>query len=310
MNTARIEKVRTPFSTVMDHLKTFLLIKKADGISHATLESYRHQLMPFLREHPEFLEDPRSAISEFLGSTENEWSRHTRAKHLKVFCAYLVEEGVFPKTPMKGIRVSMPRRKAEMTTREELKKFLRHIDTRNYAGKRLRVMVLLAVDTGLRRGELCGIHIEDLDLPSGLLRVRPETSKVRKGRVVPISPSMGKELARFLARRPEQWSDRPELFLTEEGKRLSPENFGLQVRRAAKSAGVPEFHLHGLRHLCATEFLRETGNLVLTAQLLGHTTVQTTAAFYEHLDLEDLKAAHLQRNSLEGLIPAERVRKA
>ncbi len=304
MSTARRNKVSTP----EEHLRTFLLLRKADGAAPATLSNYRYTLAPFLREHPGFFGDPLTAISEYLQESKKEWTRHTRAKCLKVFCTYLEEEGVFSKNPMARIKVSMPQGKATMTTREDLQRFLRSINTKFYAGKRLRLMILLAVDTGLRRGELCGIHVEDLNIPEGLLRVRPESSKVRKGRVVPISPPLGKELGRFIAKRPEQWEKRPELFLTEEGKPLSPSNFGLQVRRAARSAGVPEFHVHGLLHLCATEFLRETGNLALTAQLLGHTTVQTTARFYEHMDIGDLKAGALRRNALDGLVPAERIR--
>ena len=66
----------------------------------------------------------------------------------------------------------------------------------------------------------------------------------------------------------------------------------------------------GLRHLCATEFLRSTGNIALTAALLGHASISTTAKFYEHLDIHDLQAAHGEASVVSGVLENRRKRKA
>jgi len=62
--------------------------------------------------------------------------------------------------------------------------------------------------------------------------------------------------------------------------------------------------------LCATEFLRNTGNIALTAALLGHALISTTAKFYEHLDVHDLQAAHGQAAVVSGVLENRRKRRA
>jgi integrase/recombinase XerD len=180
------------------------------------------------------------------------------------------------------------------------------LDENRYADRRLKVMLLIALDTGLRRGELCGLKLEDFDPEGMLLTVRAETSKVRRGRVVPLSSQVAREIRRFVALRPIEWST-PYLFPTEQGGKMNPDNFGLQIRRTSIRIDKP-MKIHGLRHLCATEFLRSTGNIALTARLLGHTSIRTTAEFYEHLNLDDLREAHEKANVIHGVMGKSRKR--
>ena len=99
------------------------------------------------------------------------------------------------------------------------------------------------------------------------------------------------------------------MFPTETGGKLSPENFGCQIRRVSDRMGE-RMKIHGLRHLCATEFLRSTGNIALTAALLGHASISTTAKFYEHLDVHDLQEAHGQASVVSGVLEPTRKRRA
>jgi integrase/recombinase XerD len=227
---------------------------------------------------------------------------------LKVFCKFLVDEGVFQDTPMKNIKCSMPGKRVDVPTVEDVKTFLDALNPEKYAERRLRVMFLVALDTGLRRGELCGLKVEDFDDHGLLLRVRPETSKVRKGRTVPISPQVGKELRRFIGIRLPEWRS-PWMFPTETGGQMSPSSFGSQIRRVSDRIGE-RMKIHGLRHLCATEFLRSTGNIALTAALLGHASISTTAKFYEHLDVHDLQEAHGHASVISGVLEPTRKRRA
>jgi hypothetical protein len=61
----------------------------------------------------------------------------------------------------------------------------------------------------------------------------------------------------------------------------------------------PECVIHCLRHTCATRLLRATRNLVLVRDWLGHTTIQTTASTYAHVETESM---------LEGARALDRVR--
>ncbi len=305
---AVVATLNTPYRNAHAALDALCSIRKAEGLSPNTIALYRNILQPFLREYPEFLQTPRAAILPFISEPEKEWSRFTRIKVLKVFCRFLVEEGVFDQTPMKNIKCSMPGKRVDVPTTEDVKTFLDALNPKKYAERRLRVMFLVALDTGLRRGELCGLKVEDFDDAGLLLRVRPETSKTRKGRTVPISPQVGKELRRFVALRLPEWRS-PWMFPTETGGKLSPDNFGYQIRRVSDRIGE-RMKIHGLRHLCATEFLRSTGNIALTAALLGHASISTTAKFYEHLDVHDLQEAHGQASVVSGVLEPTRKRRA
>ena len=305
---AVVATLNTPYRDAHSALDAMCSIRKAEGLAPATIANYRSIITPFLREYPGFLSNPRAAILPFISEPEKEWSRFTRIKVLKVFCSFLVEEGVFQDTPMKNIKCVMPGKRVDVPTVEDVKTFLDALNPEKYAERRLRVMFLVALDTGLRRGELCGLKVEDFDDHGLLLRVRPETSKVRKGRTVPISPQVGKELRRFIGIRLPEWRS-PWMFPTETGGQMSPSSFGSQIRRVSDRIGE-RMKIHGLRHLCATEFLRNTGNIALTAALLGHASISTTAKFYEHLDVHDLQAAHGQAAVVSGVLENRRKRRA
>ncbi len=303
-----VATLKTPYRDAHTALNALCSIRKAEGLAQSTIDLYRNILRPFLREHPTFLQNPGAAILPFISEPEKAWSRFTRIKVLKVFCAFLVEEGILEDTPMKNIRCPTPAKRKDIPTFEDVRVFLDALDRSRYSERRLRAMVLLALDTGLRRGELCGLRVEDFDDAGLLLTVRPETSKVRKGRTVPVSPQVGRELRRFITLRLPEWRS-PWMFPTETGTRLTPSNFGLQIRRVSDRVGE-RMKIHGLRHLCATEFLRNTGNIALTAALLGHSSISTTAKFYEHLDINDLQEAHGEASVVSEVLKNRRKRRA
>jgi integrase len=59
----------------------------------------------------------------------------------------------------------------------------------------------------------------------------------------------------------------------------------------------------------STSFLRQTGNIVLTARLLGHASIATTSRFYEHLNLEDLRQAQVEAGVVSKVIENRKKRK-
>ena len=86
---------------------------------------------------------------------------------------------------------------------------------------RNRLMLALAYDAALRREELCLLATDDLDPAHRTLRVRAETTKTRRGRVVPYSAVAGQLLAGYLAHRRSITRERGALFVSE-----SPRNRG------------------------------------------------------------------------------------
>ena len=80
---------------------------------------------------------------------------------------------------------------------------------------RNRVMLALAYDAALRREELCTLRTDDFDPAHRMVRIRAETTKSRRGRVVPYSAATGALLSDYLAHRATISRVRGALFLSE-----------------------------------------------------------------------------------------------
>ena len=156
---------------------------------------------------------------------------------------------------------------------------------------RNRVMLAFGYDAGLRREELSRLRTDDLDPGRRLLRVRAETTKGRRERVVPYSAVSGELLRGYLAHRAGISRERGPLFLSESrrnhGVPLTPWTWSKVVRRIALTAGVPRFGTHTLRHLCLTDLARSGWELHAIATFAGHRDVATTLQ-YIHISGREL----------------------
>jgi integrase len=86
---------------------------------------------------------------------------------------------------------------------------------------RNRLMLALAYDAALRREELCSLRTDDLDPAHRTLRVRAETTKTRRERVVPYAAPTGLLLAAYLRQRATLSRARGPLFLSQSRRNLA-----------------------------------------------------------------------------------------
>ena len=158
---------------------------------------------------------------------------------------------------------------------------------------RNRVMLALAYDAALRREELCCLRTDDLDPAHRMLRVRAETTKTRRERMVPYSAPTGILLAGYLRHRVTVSRARGPLFLSESRRNhaepLSLWTWSKVVRRVALEAGVPRFSTHTTRHLCLTDLARMGWEVHAIATFAGHRSTDSTLR-YIHLSGRDLAA--------------------
>jgi integrase len=146
-----------------------------------------------------------------------------------------------------------------------------------------RVMVLVALRTGLRQGELIGLRWEDVDLVAGRLMVRQNvvrghvgTPKSGKSREVPLS---GEALAALKAHR----HLRGDLVFCDLGGRvLTKGETKWPLWSACKRAGLRRIGWHVLRHSFASHLVMRGAPLKAVQELLGHATIQMTMR-YAHL---------------------------
>lgn len=165
---------------------------------------------------------------------------------------------------------------------------------------RNRLMVALAYDAALRREELCLLHTDDLDPAHRTVRIRAETTKTRRGRVVPYSAATGQLLQGYLADRKMLSVARGPIFLSESRRNLAMPvslwTWSKVVRAIALRASLPRFSTHTFRHLCLTDLARSGWEIHAIAQFAGHRSTVTTLQ-YIHLsgrDLADKLAASME----------------
>jgi site-specific recombinase XerD len=223
-----------------------------------------------------------------------------RVTVVRLFYDFLVEEGVRDRNPVgRGYRTAdgqggrrglVPRFQTSpwIPTDEQWRALLEVA-----AGESLRnrLMLALAYDAALRREELCLLATDDLDPAHRTLRVRAETTKTRRGRVVPYSAVAGQLLAGYLTHRRSIIRERGALFVSESprnrGVGVSAWTWSKVVRSIAVRAEVPAFSTHTLRHLCLTDLARSGWELHAIATFAGHQRTETTQR-YIHLSGRDL----------------------
>ena len=176
------------------------------------------------------------------------------------------------------------------------------LDVARTSGDRFEPLYVLAITTGLRRGELLGLRWEDVDLERGTLRVgrslvREEgrhtvgETKTRRGRrQVNLTPRTVNALKAHRKRQLEErmrlaetYKDHGLVFSTSIGTPVNPENL---VNRSFKplleKAGLPKIRFHNLRHTCATLLLGRGVHPKFVQELLGHATIAITLDTYSH----------------------------
>lgn len=138
-------------------------------------------------------------------------------------------------------------------------------------------MVLLALNTGLRRGELFGIRWRDVNLHAKRLTVPLGIAKSQKGRHLPLNTEAVDALKRW---RPRAAPDDALVFPSAEGGRLN--NIAKSWAGIIEAADLEGFRFHDMRHSFASRLVMAGVDLNTVRELLGHADIQMTLR-YAHL---------------------------
>lgn len=149
----------------------------------------------------------------------------------------------------------------------------------------MHAVVLLALNTGLRRGELLGLAWSDVDLVKALLTVRGASAKTGVTRHVPLNTEAVKVLRQW---KPANVEPDALVFPGPAGGPM----FSLKTAWAkiAKAAKLQAFTFHDLRHTFASKLVQAGVDLNTVRELLGHTDIKMTLR-YAHLAPEHRAAA-------------------
>lgn len=141
----------------------------------------------------------------------------------------------------------------------------------------LTPMVLLSINTGLRRGELFQLRWADIDQERRSLTVRAGNAKSRKVRHIPLNDDAYAALESWRAQSP---SIAGLVFPAEDGGPF--ENVDSSYYRVLDKAGIRPFRWHDLRHHFASRLVMEGVDLNTVRELLGHADIKMTLR-YAHL---------------------------
>lgn len=166
-------------------------------------------------------------------------------------------------------------------------------------GHRLEVLVLTALGTGARQGELLALTWSDLNLETGTLSIRrtlevgsrqlAETKTDRSRRTLHLPLTVQAALRRHQREqaverdRAKVWDARGFVFATRNGAPLDSRNVTKEFQAVLARAGLPSQRFHDLRHAYATLLLEAGADLYEVSRGLGHASISTTANVYGHL---------------------------
>ncbi len=155
------------------------------------------------------------------------------------------------------------------------------------------LLVLMALTTGARRGELTALRWRDLDSEHAVALVR--VTKNGEPRALPVLPAVADELARLKAEDEARFKIALPSVLIFHSERCPRVAFHFEQlwQRALKTARVRNFTFHCLRHTCASILAQQGASLLELADVLGHRQLAMVKR-YAHLTTKS-KAALLSR---------------
>jgi site-specific recombinase XerD len=207
---------------------------------------------------------------------------------LRTFYTYLRRERIRNDQPALDVELPKPeQRKPKVLRLNEVASIVTaRVERPNapHLATRDRAIIELLYGSGLRRAELAGLDLDDVDLGEKVAMV---TGKGNKRRMVPLTQAAADAMRSYLVVRPGS-HDRA-FFLSNRNARLGLRQVWQIVKDYAEQSGIDRATTHSMRHSFATHFIEGGGDVSTLQKLLGHASIQTTQVYL------DQSIAHLRK---------------
>ena len=289
----------------MNHERFFQYLEYEKRFSPHTLTAYRTDLGQFSEfikftydldaaagiRHPHI----RSWIVDLLGKGNTTRSINRKLSCLKTYFKFLRKQGEIESNPMAKVTAPKTGKRLPVFVNEKNMELLfEKVDFgEGYRGLRNRLVMEVLYCTGLRRSELIGLKVKDVDFSTNQLKV---LGKGNKERLVPMARHLVLLLGYYIKVRNAEWGGEtePYLFLTDKGKKLYPGFVYLLVKKYLSVVTTLEQRSpHVLRHTFATHLSNNGADLNAIKELLGHSSLAATQV-YMHNSIEKLKKVYQQ----------------
>lgn len=166
-----------------------------------------------------------------------------------------------------------------------------------------QAIIRLMLDTGCRRGEICGLRWSDCDFKNNLIHIQNNlqytkakgvfetTTKGNKSRTLDIDPEIMTLLKRLKASQKMKKID-GYCFIQPNCEPIHPQSPTRYLHKFGKRHGIEALHPHILRHTAATIAIQNGADIASVSEKLGHEDKSTTLDMYTHADQESIKQAN------------------
>jgi len=280
-----------------DAYTDFILSRQAMNCTPATMDFYKYTAGVFLSwVELQGVTDPsdvtarhvRQYLAQLASEGKADTTMHDHARAIRTLLRFWHSEGYIPQL----VTFDMPklsRKRLPVLTADELRVIVKACNVRDKA------IVLFMVDSGLRRAEVIALNWGDVDMQSGLVKVK--RGKGRKDRSAVIGATTRRALLAY--RRTVSNADNMPLFQTREGNRFASDGFIQIFNRIKKKTGI-HVSPHVLRRTFAILSLR-AGMRPLHLQALGGWADLKMVEHYAQMVDEDLLQEHKAHSPVDNL---------
>lgn len=209
---------------------------------------------------------------------------------MRTFWKWVAGVGYIHRNPMETIRKpAKPRLTRHALSTTEARDLIAKCREKDdpIVAARDEAIVTLFLGTGLRVGALLGLRLGDIDWANKRLLIRDDKGEGTVQKRVRLSPRAYQALRKWVRAR-EKYQVRSEaLWISIRRRPMSYQAMWWVIRKLGEYAGTEgRTHPHRLRHTAATELYRETKDIMMVKQFLGHSRVQTTERYLTRLGIE------------------------
>lgn len=276
------------------------------------------------------LEDFYNELKEYNDGKkiQNGYSEKTVKHHYTIIsnifnCA--IKWGYIYNNPNQNVTpIKVHRKEIQCYSPEEVEKLVEVLENEPI---KYQAIIMLALDSGARRGEITGLKWSDIDFNNSSININKttqyvsghgvfekETKSDTSNRIIYITPTTINILRRYKLEQNRQrllvgskWKNSDRVFVTEYGENMHPDTPSKILEKVIKKYGLKKITFHGLRHTCISLQINKGIQAQIISKRAGHSSVSVTHNIYSHFFNDEFKNV---ANELDSFFHKKEIKEA